>query len=294
VFVDYGLRRFKVAILAPDQPEAPRQQLQKALQPLTDAKGGLVELVGDPRRADWVVRFDQGRVELIEASGNRPASPLPSPDDPALPEALRQVLQKVYRARNLVALSSRFEAQRYRSIPEVDVEVEVLRHKDQKAPGEVLPMPAGGWVFRPGDLISFRIHNKSPATRVDVTLLIVGSDFRIHSFYPRADDVGKSLNPGETVTTPSGEINEDPPFGPESLVVIAAPASNPPADFSALAQGGLPLVRAADANPSLRSPLGELLESAMFGTGSRGGLSRSVADRHGMRVLTWRTEPKSP
>ena len=106
--------------------------------------------------------------------------------------------------------------------------------------------------------------------------------------------MGKILGPGETLTTPPppGEISNDPPFGPECLVVIAAPATNPPVDFSALAQGGLALARGADQNQSLRSPLGELLESAMFRTGSRGGMHRSVADQHGMRILTWRTEPK--
>ncbi len=106
--------------------------------------------------------------------------------------------------------------------------------------------------------------------------------------------MGKSLAPDETVTTPPppGEISNDPPFGPECLVVIAAPANNPPVDFSALSQGGLALARGVDRNQSLRSPLGQLLESAMFRSGSRRGLGRSVVDQHGMRILTWRTEPK--
>ena len=294
VFIDYGLRRFKVAIQAPGGQESLRRPLQRAVQPHADAKGGLVALVEDPRQADWIVRLDRGKVELVEASGNRAPFPLPPPESPALGEALRQGLEKVYRARNLVALSSRFEAERYRGSPAVDVEVEVLRHKDPSAPGEVLPALAGGLVFRPGDLISFRVHNKSPAMRVDVTLLVVSSDFEIHPFYPQSNELGQSLDPGKTLTTPPppGEISTDPPFGPESLVVIAAPASNPPVDFTALAQGGLPLARAADRNQSLRSPLGELLESAMFRTGSRRGPSRSVAERYGMRILTWRTEPK--
>ncbi len=98
----------------------------------------------------------------------------------------------------------------------------------------------------------------------------------------------------QTLTTPPppGEISNHPPFGPECLVVIAAPASNPPVDFSALAQPGLPRLRAADSSRTLRSPLGELLESAMFQSGSRRGLGRSVADQNGMRILTWRTEPR--
>jgi len=297
VFIDYGLRRLKVAIQASDGQEASRQTLQKALQPIADAKTGLVELVNDPRKADWLLRSDQNGVELFEASGNRPPFPLPPPRTLLFGSSLRQDLEKVFRARNLVALASRFEAERYRGSSEVDVEVEVLLQKNRQSTSGVAPAPAGGWVFRPGNLISFRIRNQSQSTRVDVTLLIVGIDLRIHNFYPRANDVGKSLIPGETLTIPTppdapGEINEKPPFGPESLVVIAVPAKNPPFDFAALAQSGLPLTRAEDVNQAPRSPLRELLESAMFGTGTRNGLEQSVADQYGLRILTWRTEPK--
>jgi hypothetical protein len=200
----------------------------------------------------------------------------------------------VYRARNLIALSSQLEAGQNRGGAAIDVDVEVLRHKTLTDKGEAWPAPSAGWVFRPGDLISFRVHNKSQALRLDVTLLIVGSDFEISPFYPKANEAVTSVDAGATLTTPPppGQISEQPPFGPECLVVIAAPASNPPVDFSALAQPGLPHARAADSLGSLRSPLGELLESALFRSGTRRGLGRSVADQHGMRVLTWRTERK--
>jgi hypothetical protein len=294
VFIDYGSRRLKVAIQAPDGQAAPRQKLLKAVQPLADAKTGLAELVDDPLKADWLVRLNKGTVEFIEASGNHDPFPMPPAESPALSQSLRQSLEKVYRARNLVNLAGLFEKAQNHGSPAVNLEVEVLRHKDRTARGEVWPAPDGGRVFRPGDLISFRIHNRSPALRVDVTLLIVGSDFGISPFYPKADEVAKSLAPGEAMTTPPppGEISNDPPFGPECLVVIAAPANNPSVDFSALAQGGLALARGADINQNLRSPLGELLESAMFRSGSRRGLNRTVADQNGMRILTWRTEPK--
>ncbi len=240
------------------------------------------------------MRLDQGKLVLVEASGNRAPFSLPSPESPALGEALRQSLEKIYRARNLVAVSSRFESERTRGASAVDVEVQVLRHKDQSDPGKMLPAPADGWVFRPGDLISFRVQNKSPSMRVDVTMLVVGSDFEIHPFYPQPGELGQNLAPGETLTTPPpwGEISNDPPFGPENLVVIAAPANNPPADFTALSQGGLALARGADRGGSLQSPLGQLLESAMFRSGSSRGLGRSVSAQHGMRILNWRTEPK--
>jgi hypothetical protein len=293
VLIDYGLRRFKVAVQVPQEQESTRQRLMKALEPLAGEKDGLVEIVKEPRRAEWLVRLENDNVQLAEASGNRQPFALPGLDSPNLAAALRKNLGKVFRARNLLALAGRFEGVRYRGEASVNVEVEVLRHKSQKARGEVLPRPAEGWVFRPGDLISFRVENKSPTLTLDVTLLIIGSDFQIDAFYPRKDEQGKSLHPGQSMDIrPPGKINEEPPFGPESLVLIAVPANNPPVDFGALAQEGLTQVRAADHGNSLRTPLGELMEFAMYQSGTRGRLSRSVADQHGMRVLTWRTERK--
>ena len=205
-------------------------------------------------------------------------------------------LEKVYRARNLIEIAKSFEGQRDRGDAPVDVEVEVLRHKSKskKDLGEVSPA-AGGRLFRPGDFISFRVKNNS-LLAVDLTLLIVGSDFEIQPFYPllRNGEVAKSLKPGETIDTPWpwGGISNKPPFGSECLVVIAVPETTPPADFSALAQDGLARSRSADKGNSLKSPLGELLESAMFRSKSRSVLPRTVAVQHGMRVLTFRTEAK--
>jgi Domain of unknown function (DUF4384) len=292
VLIDCALQRFKVAIVVPAGREATRSQLQEAVAPLADAKTGLVELVADPAQAHWVLRVDQGKLGLVEACGNRAPFALPSPDSPGLSHALRQSIEKIYRARNLVAVSSRFESERSRGASAVDIEVQVLRHKNQADAGEAVPAPAGGWVFRPGDLISFGVRNNTKTMRMDVTLLVIGSDFEISPFYPQPGELGQILEPGQTVTTPApwGEISNDPPFGPENLVVIAVPATNPPTDFTALAQGGLALARGADPRGSLRSPLGQLLESALFERGTRGPMKRSVAQQHGMRVLSWRTE----
>jgi hypothetical protein len=291
VFIDYGLRRFKLAIQLPEGQVAAPQRLRQALASLSDAKTGLVELVEDPRQAEWLIRVDQGKVQLLEASGNRVPFALPGLDSTDLGDALRQSLERVHRARNLIALATQFETNQYRDSPPVDVVVELLRHKDKSAPGEPLPRPPAEWVFRPKDLISFRVRNKSPSLQIDITLLYVGTDFQISPYYPHKNEWGKSLKPGEALSIlPPGMIGGEPPFGPECLVVIAAPVQIPPVEFAALAQDGLTLARSADRNQSLRSPLGELLESAMFRTGSRSGLERSVAEQYGMRVLNWRTE----
>lgn len=292
VSIDHGLQRFKVAVQLSEGQAATRRDLLKALESLSGAKDGLVEFVADLRQAEWLIRLDKGKVQLVEASGNRAPLVLPVPDSPDLSQALRQQLERIFRARNLITLASRFEEQRYRGSSAIDVEVEVLRHKTEQARGEVLPRPSDGWTFRPGDFISFRLKNMSPTLPVDVTLLIVGSDFQIQPFYPSKNEVAKILKPGDSIDTPPppGQIGAEPPFGPECLVVIASPARNPPADFTALAEDGLTRARAVDTSKSLQSPLGELLQSAIFRNGASRGLTRSVAEQHGMRVLTWRTK----
>jgi hypothetical protein len=143
-------------------------------------------------------------------------------------------------------------------------------------------------------LISFRLTNKSPALAVDVTLLYIASDYTIEAFYPAKDETGKVLKAGQSLDTPPpwAKVENDPPFGPESLVVIAVKASNPPVDFGAFAQSGIAQARSVDRGNSLRTPLGELMEFAMYRSGARGRMTRSLAEQHGMRVLTWRTEPK--
>jgi hypothetical protein len=91
---------------------------------------------------------------------------------------------------------------------------------------------------------------------------------------------------------PPGEITNEPPFGPECLVAIAVKTSNPPVDFGAFSQEGLALARAVDRGNSLRTPLGELMQFTMYRTATPRTLSRTAAEQYGMRVLTWRTEPK--
>ncbi len=293
VLVDYSLRRFKVAVQVPDGQAALRQRLRKAVQSLAEAKEGLVEYVEDPRQAQWLVRPEKGKLQLVEASGNREPFALPDLDNVGWIDALRHNLEKVYRARNLLALAGRFEGQRYRGSSLVGLDVEVLGHKNPSDRGEVLRQPAEGWVFRPGDRISFRIHNKSRSP-LDVTLLTIGADFQIEAFYPKSNEAGKTVPPGRTLDTPPphGEVGDEPPFGPEHLVVIATPATNPPMNFTALAQDGLRRARTVDRSQGLRSPLGQLLEHAMYRSGARSVLIPSFAEQHGMRVLKWRTEPK--
>src|SRR5438552_13893245 len=90
--------------------------------------------------------------------------------------------------------------------------------------------------------------------------------------------------------TEGGKV--DPPCGPEQMVAIAVPSQNPPIDFGILAQPGLETRRSGDKSRALSTPLGQLLESAMYRVGGTRGVERPVVEGEmGIRVLSWRTEP---
>jgi hypothetical protein len=289
----YGLRRMKVAIQIPEREMVIRDKLLRALKPLTPDQDGLVEVVDQLVQAQWVVRLESGQIELVEASGNRTPFLLPETDSPSLGKVLRKNLELIYRARNLVEIANRFEDRRFAGGAGIDVEVEILKHRDEKAKGEVWLRPADGWRFKPGDIISFRIKNKS---QVDlyVTLFTVGADFEITPYYPQSYEEAKRVIAGDVFDTPErhGQIKDTPPFGAGCLVMIAVPAQNKPVDFSSLAQDGLAKARSADKSGSLDTPLGELLKTSMFESGTRGTLRRGMTEQYSMRLLTWRTEPK--
>jgi len=86
--------------------------------------------------------------------------------------------------------------------------------------------------------------------------------------------------------------------GLEHLVAIAVKAGDKPADFTWLAQPNaeqalrIGLVRGAE---YLESPLGRLLQQALFAEGDTRGLERGPSRaNHALRLLSWRTLPGKP
>jgi hypothetical protein len=283
VYADCRLRQFKVAVQAGAGLEGERKLALAALKLLQDPESGLIRVVEELGAADWVVRLGAAGAELAEASGCREPYPLSGVKGGAFAGELKDKLEEVYRARTLLAVCERLEQERSGDAPEIDLNVEVLLGKDQHK-GEATPRPAEGRVFRPGDKVSFKVHNRSRKARVDVQLLVVNPDFKIDAFYPAKDETGKVLEPGESLLTPEGEVTE-PPFGREYLVAIATAERQPPVDFRPLLQGGL---RGGEDT----SPLVQLLARAMHRKGTRSGLERAEAGQHAVRVLTWRTEKR--
>ncbi len=276
VFTDYGVRKLRVAVA--DGPD--RRAILDALNPLADPKTGLVTVATSAADADFVLRPAPGGLELTEVSPSRPPVPLPAAADRALPDKLAVALERVYRARNLLTVAARADAGRADS--ELDIEVETRVHATKDGPG--VPADRTATQLRAGEFVSYRVRNASKV-KVDVTLLVVGTDYEIVRFFPHRNEVAKaSLDAGQVFDTPVGRI--DPPFGPEDMVAIAVKSQLPQIDFGALVQPGVQ--RGAGDTNAFKTPLGQLLDSAVWGGGTR-GVTRQAETEMGLRVLSWRT-----
>jgi hypothetical protein len=284
VFTDYGAGRVKLAAELFPGPASDR--VLGVMADLSDAETGVLEIVPDPWQAEWVVREVGGRLLLADGRGSRPEVPLPDPSGVRFRERLTDAVERLYRARNLLAVAARGDADAERS--DVRFEVTVLRHDRPDQPGREVP-PGVAAELREGEAVSLRVTNQSPFP-IDVSLLIVAPDCEIAAFYPTRDDVEKqSIPPGGVLHTRPGPVA--PPFGPEHLVAIGVRARVPTADFTCLAQRGLGAARAADTSNVLDTPLGRLLESALTRTGGTRGLDQAAVREVGTRVIHWRTKP---
>jgi hypothetical protein len=286
VYFDYGARRFRLAV---DLPEGERRRaVLEALRRLNEPKDGPVELVQDLARAEWVIRQDKAGLALVDAAAAGTRFALPDSGGARLRRELDRCLMRIYRAQNLLQVAARADSGLVRGKSGFRVEVEVLRHRGKDDPGEVVAPTDGQRLLRKGERVSYRVRNRNRFA-VDVTLLIVGPDLTIAPFYPRPDEQGENrVAPGGTLVTPPplGEVQE--PFGVEHLVLIAAKSRTPPFDFTCLARERSP----DGPNASLASPLGQLLGSAVYGTGDTRGLEWVAVADHGLRVLSWRVVPR--
>ncbi len=285
VAVDYSVSRLRIGI----EPgikgrDEVKQLIVNALKTLPKEETGLFEFVDE--RPQFVVRLSPDGPELVGTSGTLQPVPLPALDSSQFAKSLVNKVKAIYRARGLIDVGTHLESESRRSSSGSDIKVEVLKHPSENAPGQVIERPSTGWVFRPGDYVSFRITNTSKTKRLEVTLLAVDPEYRIGLFYPGKDEINKALEPGGVINTKVTHVDNRPPFGPETLVVIVTSPTTPPVDYRLLTQPG---VRERGYSP--KSPVAQLLERSMHGAGSRSGLTMSELEDQGARVLNWRTEP---
>jgi hypothetical protein len=289
VFLDYGPRRFRLRV---DLPEGEaRKVVLDEVQELAESGGGPAEIVEDPARAEWLLRARRGGLELAETVPEGPRFALPGPGRD-LRRKFSQALEKIYRARNLLRVAARADSGLVQAQSQVRVQVDVLRHRHKDDPGEVVPLTDGIRTLREGEQISLRVGNRS-LFPIDVSLLVVDAGLGISPFFPKRKELGENvIAAGGTLVTPPPPGVVRAPLGAEYLVIIAGRSRTPPPDFTCLAQETLQQCRGEDRGQSLNSPLGQLLESALFRTHRTRGLEFLAFSEHTVRLLPWRTVPR--
>ena len=121
-----------------------------------------------------------------------------------------------------------------------------------------------------------------------MTVLYIDAAFGIQPIYPQRDrEVDNQLKPGETRAIGRFRVTDDP-LGWESAVAIAVESTATRQNFSMLAQDSVETRRGDPATS--RSPLLQLLESALFGSEVQTRGQNVNPETFAVKLLTWRTE----
>jgi hypothetical protein len=312
VFVNYGDRRVKLAVdpLTDKQEKVPAAVLQKlasALEAIAGEENSNVQAVASPRDgAKWLLRIDSlksGKVYLVPASGWCPPGGAGKPgkgtEPPPLfgpvPEGdrriswLRESLSKIGRVQGLLALAGSQGDDLARDEDAVKVQVDIVRLKDKSnRKGEIIPCRSGGITLHAGEWIGLRVSNKSKEP-IDINLLVIDGSYGISAIYPKGRDVLNRIRPGNKIQVRTRMTGDTP--GLEHLVVIAVKPRqlDQYANFTFLAQPSIERVRGFG---SLDSPLGRLLQTAVYAQGKTRGMSTESIDDHAFELLSWQYSPK--
>jgi hypothetical protein len=263
--------------------------LERALDSLQTLTNGLADTVNSSD-ADWFVRVTDNRVILTPArdslsvtarNGVTPQGPskrfdVGAVDDDDLQYQLADRLRRIARAANLARLSSYVD-------PEASLQVRVLRRRSDEITPRPLLADSGDPIVNVGEHLQFVVKNTGTVP-LDFTVVYVDANFGITALFPPKDSqIDNRLDPGQERALEPEEIGADP-LGWESVVAIGVESTLRHENFRWLEQEKLDDVRGASDAP--RSPLGVLLESAVYGT--RGASVDAGADRGRFAITqTW-------
>ncbi len=304
VYIDYGPMRLRIAVERPTDVRNPYavglMDLEKELDQRQRESDALFEVVEDMRRAEWLVHIRDGRPQLLPSSAGRIEGQLP-PDIPRVElsvekqgTALSEELNKVARAQNLLTLTSDSTTETFRGGSDLKLEAVMLKLRDKNdRKGDPLTWGRRGVTLVPGDHIAWRWTNRGTCA-VDVSLLFIDSGYGIKAMFPRPSRLADiRVMPGESCESGSMKVNAET-IGREHMVVIAVEGKGPPVDFSFLAQPTLPQTRGEGVDKALDSPLGRLLQHAMYRQGPTRGLESHSIDRHVLHLFTWQVMLSPP
>lgn len=319
-YIEYGQHRLRVAPefvgdakhppVTPEQERgeehrfAPqRKRLRQALASFVAADGGVLELTDDTAHADCLVRSDAktGKVYLVPGEGveyrargtalEEQTQLIGAATIDKMAEELNSPLQRLARARGLLALAPQNERLRGQAAVNVQIDLIKLRNKGDRV-GQVVPFQKDGIVLTDRELVKLRITNRSDG-RVYPTLLFIDSGYGIQSLYPESGQIAQALEPNSFVTTGVMRVTSKT-LGRERVMVLAVKAGREPVDFSFLEQPTIERARGlatrGQADP-LDTPLGQLLQNAVYRQGGTRGVSVVHLDEYGTALLSWQTRP---
>jgi hypothetical protein len=321
--IDYGDLRIKTAVDPMTQagerlPEAQRQRWTDQLQKLSEEKGSLIKAVMSPAdEPRWLLRFDSlrsAKVYLVPAAGLVPAKETGTPASKGQPMPrqfgplpggdkelswLQEHLGAVARAENLLKVISQAQ-QDERPLDDsgVQVKVEIVRFRNgADRTGEPVRFETGKVAFRKGEEIGIRVSNQGRES-VDVNLLLIDSAYGITAVFPRSSvTVDNRLSGGDKPIKTRARIT-DTTVGLERLVLIAVKGQpeGQYANFAFLAQKSLEeaqrdIPRGGE-DPTLSSPLGRLLQNAVYAHGKKRGLEEVSSGDYAFRMLSWEVAPR--
>lgn len=303
VYADFGDMRLSVAIdhhsgLRAGQTASELAQLTEQLRLLADLPTSVFH-VADASAADWIIQARGTGVELLprfaaelEESEELPlGTPHFAIDEATSADAVAELLQRVFRARNLIKLAAGFHSGADRGRGPLRVNLELLSQSGS-------PL-ADATVLVPGEKVEWKITNEG-TTAVDLTLLFIDSQLAIAPAYPQPGDLsGNRLEPGKSCSI-TGTVSGNT-VGTEHLVAIAARARGPQRNFCCLAEPALDA--AQKLVPKLRggeegvfeSPLGLLMRYALYNDRSFAGTTRGLtsvdADDCYLTLRAWVVNP---
>ena len=150
--------------------------------------------------------------------------------------------------------------------------------------------------MREGDWLGLRVTNNSDSS-VDVSVLFVDSNYGIQSIYPQQEDGALENNwlpSGKSEVVVKGDFDANS-LGREYFVVLGVTAGPSRIEFSSLAQPPIGVAARSNAGPSkqlAKSPLGRILQTALYAKGNFRGNAAADARQHSVKIISLRVFPK--
>ncbi|HEY2827532.1 MAG TPA: caspase family protein [Pirellulales bacterium] len=282
------------------------KQIAKDLKQACLWENSLCEFVADEKNARWVVQRRGNNLVLISQDAAQIRGDLPPDtvyvritDSQPVTEIMRD-MTRIARAQNLLNLTA-VQQTITGNIPgqtgidddflHPNVELKMLRFQNKSDhTGTEIKFDEGPLVLTPGEYVGWQMTNLGKCD-VAVSLLYIDAGFGIKAIFPRAGagtDNILTKKVGKFVTKPA-KITANP-AGLEHVVLLAVPrrAEQQSPNFSFLEQETLTRVRGTDDNSSLESPLGRLLQNAMYGHGGTRGLESTDTEQSQLLLQSWR------